>query len=160
MNRKNKFTERKKERLLLEHKEDIVCSQIRNQGLIKLDKPIPHGWIASWKLRDDIANREDRWVFDKVLELVNQPVKSRNKDFKVKLKKGKTYQTLLPGKKSITKDVYDDLHPAVQKHFHLDYYQKHRFRTYYSCTITYEFVVDIERDYITHRREQDRKSVV
>lgn len=152
--KRNKYFEREKERLRLQDESWELSKQIRNQSLVELEKPIPVGWVASWDLRDDIKRRKDSWVYYDILRLVNQSVTSRRKDFRFKPYKSKSYQTILPSKRKITSDEYDRLKPQVQKHFSLHYDSK-SFRKYYYCDITYEFVVKIKRDYITHYQEHD-----
>jgi hypothetical protein len=132
----------------------------RALGYKLLDEPIPNGYIAHWELRDDIARREDAWLFESILRDLGKTAWCKNKDFKHWNWKQKFYEDVNPYIKLISEDEYDRILPQYQHWFEYAI-GKDKVRwggviKYYECNIPdYFFKRVIERDYKTHYKVID-----
>ncbi len=81
MKKRNKYWEKDKEyRRILNALYENQTAQ-RNLGYVELDQPRPKGYTAHFVLRDDIARRDDAWVFQKIIDLCGSTAWSRKDDF-------------------------------------------------------------------------------
>ena len=80
----------------------------RNLGYKELDKPILHGYNMEYVLRDDIARREDAWMYESLLKDFGGSVWCRDKSFTVysRSSKGKK-EYLKPYIKKVTEREYE-----------------------------------------------------
>lgn len=147
-----------KEKLAIEKKIDELRNIQRNQNWVELDVPYKNGYYKFSDLRDDIKNRTDAWVFYECLVLVGERVWAKDKTFKRKIGKGK-YEYYYPTFGEISSETYENLVPAVKKHFsEISSYHRNwnPFRKKYSCTVPpYYFVDKVKPKWITHYKEYD-----
>lgn len=93
-------------------------------GYVELDKPIPRGWDVIVIPRADIQNREDAWIFWKIISTCVRKGFIRNKTW---YKSKKSYYQQYPYRPEFFTILEDDLKKlpaAVQKWFGLDVYGK------------------------------------
>lgn len=147
-----------KEKLKVEEEIHQLWKIQCNKNWIELEKPYKNGYYKVWDLREDIKNRDDAWVYYECIKLVGEKIWGRDKTFKKKIKKG-TYQYVSPGFGYITERAFENLIPAVKKHFsevgpyskYYNYYEKR-----YTCTVhTYYFVEKVKAHWVTHYQEFD-----
>ena len=145
MNRNSKDPLYKEYYKALEKLWDLYATR-RNNCWVELEKPYKHGYDMTLDLRDDIKRREDAWVYQTCLSLINSKVWCRDKKFVRKLRKGK-YEDIRPNKKWIDGKVYEGLHPKVKRHFykHTNMYG----RIEYHCTLSFELVCKIKPHWVT-----------
>lgn len=156
MNKKHKHF---KEWLKIYNEIDVLRDYRRNQNWIPLEKPYKSGYWTFYELRDDVKNRADAWVFEKCLELTSRANWCRDKSMTVKYKKGRI-EHIFPERKHISKDVYENLHPTVKKHFApIESWDKanwHPIYPRYYCTVPDHFFVQkVAPRWITHYQEVD-----
>ncbi len=158
---KNKYDEREQEYRLLLKKGKEVWEAQKNLGYIELDKPTPHGWDAEFILREDIARREDAWLYEYLLKEYGRKVWSRNKEFRVKTWKGK-WVNIEPHIAKLWENDLEKYISKFKKFFALsddpedqnqvNYWKGRKFK----CIVPYYFFkVKITRSYITHYKEHD-----
>ncbi len=68
MKKRNKKYLQEKDFLRLENELAKNYKAQRNLGYVELDEPIHNGYIASLCLRHDVANREDAWIFQGIID--------------------------------------------------------------------------------------------
>lgn len=151
----NKYEEYDKKYIALQKAWDKNWEAQRNLGYVELDKPRPHGWDILIIPREDVQNREDAHVFWDVLKACAKKGHIRVKSwYKSKHKKYQTYP-FRPYLKYLTKEEYQKLTPAVQKHFHFrpkgSYYGSHKLNfDFYICSVpNFYWVTKLVRSYIT-----------
>ena len=93
-------------------------------GYVELDKPIPRGWDVIVIPRADIQNREDAWVFWKIISVCVRKGFIRNKNWYKSKKFYYQEYPYRPGFFTIVEDELKRLPAAVQKWFDLDVYGK------------------------------------
>lgn len=155
MKKRNKHFWKEKQLIRLRLEDQKNSDAQRNQGLVKLEEPIHHGYNAEWVLRKDISQREDAHVYQEALDACKGSIWSKNKDFRYKSRKTKTWHIAKPKLKHINKAEYEKLSPSAKKFFHEDIsYKKNYFHrdTFYICTLSFELVTKISKSFITHRR--------
>lgn len=157
--RNSKFF-KEKQLIKLRTKDNEISNAIRNQSLVELDEPIHHGYNAEWILRSDIAKREDAHVFQEALDTCKDKIWNRNSEFKYKNTKTKRWEKVNPKLNKINKVKYEALSLSARKFFYettksSKYWRVGNTDKEYCCTLTYELVVKITKNYITHRREHD-----
>lgn len=160
MKKRNKYFLRAKELVRLKIEENKLREAKNNQGYIELEKPIPDGYVAEWKLREDITRRKDAHVYQEALDVCNRKVYSKKKDFKFKDWKTKKWYIRYPEMTPINKETYESLSASAKKMFYEDrsysrYWRQGFSDVKYKCILTYELVMDIKVSYLTHRREHD-----
>jgi len=149
--KRNKQTEKHKEFLKLQKLSNENSKAQRNLGWVELEEPIPHGWTATWTLREDIQRRADADVFWEIIRLIGGKAWSRNKDFLKKTKK-RTYELILPTIYDINEYTYENLRPAVKKHF-TKVIDPRWYHPRYVCTVPrFYWEIEISRNYITHKQ--------
>lgn len=157
MNRNDKFDKEKQVKALM-RRMDAIRRLKHSPEYVELEKPIHDGYIATYKLRDDILNRKDAEAYTSALNACNGTLWCDNKTFRYLEKKKwvEKYPTL----RKINKATYDAL-PIESKRFFYettikDKYWREGFRdTQYDCSLSYELVRVIKKDYITHRAVLD-----
>lgn len=157
--RNDKFFKEKK-LIALRMKDAEISAAIRNQSLVELDEPIHHGYNAEWVLRDDILKRDDAHVFQEALDACKGKIWNRNPEFKFKNTKTKRWEKVNPKLHKLNKVKYEALSPSAKKFFYettksTKYWRIGYNDKEYCCTLSYELVVKITKNYITHRREHD-----
>jgi hypothetical protein len=80
----NKKEEANKELLAAVKESNELYKVRRDTPWVKLDKPIHTGWTKCHVLRDDCKARSDADVFKRILGVIDVPIFSRRKDFKVR----------------------------------------------------------------------------
>jgi hypothetical protein len=143
---------KEKELLKLERELNDLWKAERNLPVIKLEKPIRHGWKKFFVLREDIANRSDAQVFREILERINSVVTCRKKNFKVK--SGKKLVDIDHHLRSIPKDSWN-FPEHYKKYFWLCGGCVHRHGPSYHFGPTFYFVTKIKPHYLTHVRVED-----
>ena len=168
--RRNKYDEQEKYKLKISRDLKEVYKEIYNIKPIELSKKIRHGYISNWKLRADIAKRQDaKWMLQ-AIEASNIQVWSDNKQFIAQYKyldylegtvevisnHKKGYKVkIYPGKRKLSTSKYEALHPAVKKYFTpKEHFNKWAGTSYmlYHLNLTYQLVEDIQIYYITHKK--------
>ncbi len=155
MKKRNKHFWKEKQLIRLRMLEGENYDAQKNEGLVKLDEPIHHGYNSTWVLRNDIAKREDAHVFQEALDACNSVLWSKNKDFRYKSRKTKTWHIIKPKLKHLKKAEYEKLSPSAKKFFHEDTTHKKNYfhrETAYKCVLSFELVTKITKSFITHRR--------
>lgn len=159
MRRDKYFYKSKEYRALLGELDEINIAQC-NLGYVKLETPIPHGYVARFKLRDDIARRDDAWVFQGIINLCGKTGWRRKNTFK-KIKDngyfhtiGRNYYGDYPDWKTIDKKSYDSLVPQVKKWFSVgtDKFGRVTFR--HNVPYFY-FEIEVEHHYRTESKVID-----
>lgn len=159
MKKRNKYFIKAKELIRLKIEDDKLTEIMCNQNLIELDKPIHNGFNAEWILRKDILNREDAHVYQEALDICKESIFSRREDFKYKDRFGK-WNFYLPKLKRINLEEYNTLSPSAKKFFFESAEKPKHWRQGFSdnmffCTLSYELVILVTKNYITHRKERD-----
>lgn len=157
MNRNDK-SNKEKEIIALKRKFDAIRNLKRNPEYVELPKPIHDGYIATYKLRDDILSRKDAEAYIAALNVCNANLWCENKDFKFLEKKKWVKKN--PTLRQINKATYDALPITAKRFFYettiKDKYWREGYRdTHYDCSLSYELVRIIKKDYITHRAVLD-----
>ena len=157
---RNDKTAKEKEVYALKRKLDSINTLKRNPEYIELEKPIHDGYIAYYKLRDDVLSRKDGQAYIEALQVCNANLWCDNKDFKYFEKKKWVKKN--PTLRKINKAMYDALSPTAKKFFYettiKDKYWRDGFRDiHYECSLSYELVRVVKKDYITHRKVLDPK---
>ena len=168
--RRNKYDEQEKYKLKISRDLEEVYKEIYSIKPIELSKKIRHGYISNWKLRADIAKRQDsKWMLQ-AIEASNIQVWSDNKQFISQYKyldylegtievisnHKKGYKVkIYPGKRKLSTSKYEALHPTVKKYFTpKEHFNKWAGTSYmlYHLNLTYQLVEDIQIYYITHKK--------
>lgn len=156
MNRKNKNYKRY---LALLEKESEIEKAIKNLGYVELDKPIHKGYDAYLVLRDDIARRDDAWVFQYMIDNFSTHPWSNSRVFYTPKK---PWNDNRPKLNKISEEAYKRIPPQVSKYFYYDYREdkylwNNTVKRYYStvCVPEHFFVVKIKKSYLTHKRVID-----
>ena len=151
---RNKFSEKEKEYLrLLSRLSDNHLAQ-RNLGYVQLETPVPHGFTASFILRDDVARREDAWVFKAILKACARSAWRRKNDFiSVKRKRkgekdGKYHPNQYPHFVHLTEDKYLGLDPKCRKWFDVEV-DKWGSKWYFLNIPNFFFEIKVVRHYRT-----------
>lgn len=158
--RKDKYAEAKKEWFTLQKRYEANRKAQRALGWIELPKPRFAGYEKFYVLRDDIARREDSWVFQQIIDKFGKTVKSKTKDFTYYDWTLRKKLVARPGIRAITIREFEALHPQVKKHFYKSEAKEDwdfRSREYmYRCSIDqYYFSEKIRKYYITRVREHN-----
>jgi hypothetical protein len=156
---KNKYDEVSKEYWTLLARQEAVETAQKNLNYIELDKPVHRGWNAEYVLRDDVARREDAWLFNALLANCGSKVWCKDKSFKRKIHKGKE-EILKPSFGRIYESEWKTFIPAAQKYFTVstnpdDHPCSWRGRIYYCNLPWWYFTIKITKHYVTHYQEHD-----
>lgn len=125
MKKRNKHWERdKKYRKLLKVSAANSTAQ-RNLGYLQLKNPIPYGYEAYYVLRDDIANREDAWVFQMIIDVCGWSAWRKKNTFEDIAKRRTSHRYKhhnwdYPHFEGVGEHIYNQLPPEVKKWFSLD----------------------------------------
>jgi len=103
--RNNKYLNDKKILKLYKEFNDLTFSK-KHYTLKKLDKPIRDGWEKSYVLRSDLDPTKIP-ILQKILNVINTKIYSKNKDFKYK-----------PHKSKVKKDIPHELKSLSSEEFH------------------------------------------
>lgn len=157
--RNSKFF-KEKQLIQLRTKSYEISDTIRNQSLVELDEPIHHGYNAEWVLRADIAKRDDAHIFQEALDACKGKIWGKIPEFKYKNTKTKRWEKVNPKLNKINKAKYEALSLSAQKLFYettksTKYWRIGYNDKEYCSSLSYELVVKITKNYITHRREHD-----
>lgn len=143
-----------KEYLRLERELCRVDEAQKELGYYELEKPVHNGYLAFFKLRDDVAKRENGDRLAELLEKYSTIEWSRNKSFTEKT--GKTIRVIEPKLKQIREYDFNDI-PSKDK----EYFTSIWVKSYWNNTYTKHYVLDFpkyfmvikkKKDYITHRK--------
>lgn len=157
MKKRNKYWERDKEYIrLLDALEKNRTAQ-RNLGYVELEEPIPHGFNAYFVLRDDIANRDDAWILQRIIDSCSHSA----------WRKKNTFQTVKARRerhgdhnaKNCRFDQYPNFHNITEAQYNAFTIEAKKWfsssedkwgRSYYYVNVPiFYFEVKIERDYRT-----------
>lgn len=152
---KNTKKETYKEYLrLLTRQHEINLAQ-KNLGYVELEKPIHHGYLCHFELREDIQRQTDGPILAKLLENYSTIEWSRTKDFILRRKK-RTH-LIEPKLKKLEVREYEKLDEKT-KGFFRETWEKGWFE-YRKCYVLdfprYYLVIKKKKDYITHQKVID-----
>lgn len=160
--KRDKHFYKEKEIIRLKQESREVWESIRNQGSIKLEKPIHHGYHATFVLRADISRRDDAHVYQEALNACNAVIWCKNPDFKFKNRKTKKMERHYPSLKKIHKAEYEKLSLSARKLFSEDtskeaskYWRLGYNDKIYISNLSFELVTKVTKAYITHRQEHN-----
>ena len=154
MSKRNKYFEREKKYLALRQALDDNRQAQRDLGYVELAEPIPHGFNVFFTLRKDIANREDAWVFQTILDRFGTRPWWKKNYFIHPPKRWECYYHALPGIREIGQGTYLELPRPIQKWF--SEYKVAQNIQWYSCTVPrFFFEAQIEQNYRTRVRVMD-----
>ena len=159
MSKNTKHKDYKRYLALMERESELEAA-IRNLGYVELEKPIHKGYEAYLELREDIARRQDAWVFQYIIDNWSTITWSPTTVFYEKKRCYVIDRT--PKIKLMSEEQYLKLPPQVAKYFRHDYLEdKPRWNgtvaKYYSASYVpdFYFVMKIRNSYITHRKVVD-----
>ena len=127
-----------------------------NKGYLIPVKPFQEGWYRTFVLRDDATRRSDAHILKKVLDIVNNRVFCRKKDFLYYDWKEHKHLPIEQKLNSISEREYEKLDEQLKSYFYR-YIEIQRFRYQLQEKITYKvrkpvfFVYKIYPRMITHR---------
>lgn len=119
--KRNKYWERDKEYIRLLNALEKNRTAQRNLGYIDLEHPIPHGFDAYFVLREDIANRDDAWIFQAIIDKYSTTAWRKKNTFStIKERRNNVDNGFFndyPYFKNISESEYTTLIPQAQKWF-------------------------------------------
>ena len=139
MKKRNKKYLQEKDFIRLKKAEVVNYTAQRNLGWVELEKPIHDGFTAKLKLRDDVANRQDAWVFQNILDNFGTESFARKlSDFRFNDRKKRwldpnTYRR--PHISEISEHTYLNLSTQEQKYFANSILGYGWHASYYYCTV-------------------------
>lgn len=156
MSKNTKHKDYKRYLALNRRSSEIYAAQ-KALGYVELEKPIHRGYEAYLVLREDIARRDDAWVFQYIIDnFATQPWSIDGVFYR---KHRRWYNDNRPKIRSISESGYLQLPPQVAKYFYHDYKEDKAswngvVYKYYSCTTVPEhfFVMKVVKSYITHKK--------
>lgn len=161
MKKRNKKSFREKDFLRLKHAIAQNWKAQQNLGWIQLDNPIHDGYVSYLVVREDIAMRDDAWVFKEIAHKFGTSCyakKAGNLLFPVRKKRNRKKSKLEivhknPRIKEISKREYDLLAPQVRKFF-IKWNAIFPWKgETYGCTLPYfYFERKAEKYWITHAK--------
>lgn len=144
-----------------------INKKLRTLPLKKLDTPFQKGWLVYFDIREDIKSRKDYIYIKEAFDLTYKDNYLLEKDPKhiTMIRSGVQYYKkegkiilLYPGKRSISKKVYESLKPQTQKYFYLDTlsysYEKYKREFYFLNLPRYFLVLKTKKNIITHYIER------
>jgi hypothetical protein len=166
MKKRNKEYLKEKDFLRLQRASEENYEAQRNLGWIELDEPVHSGFTATLTLRSDVANREDAWIFQEIVDKFSTSSWAKKiKDFDFLNKEnrnGNIYKNKFnfyhrPRIDDISDYNYNLLAPQVKKLFRKSssYFSSWR-GEYYVCIVpSFYFDIKIEKRWITKVRVFD-----
>jgi hypothetical protein len=155
MKKRNKQYLREKEYLRLKKASDDNWDAQRNLGWIQLDEPLHTGYTAKLVLRSDIANREDAWIFQTIIDnYSSSSYAKRLRDLDFSKKDIKSYRIYgRPHVYSISENTYNSMNPQIKKWFQKLSFTSSWAGERYSCDVpNFFFEISIEKYYTTKIR--------
>jgi hypothetical protein len=161
MKKRNKKSLQEKDFLRLQRESAKNYETQRNLGYVELDEPIHNGYRASLCLRHDVANREDAWIFQGMIDCYGTTCfakKVKDLDFsKPTFTKHTKYSSYLvyhkPHIEEISEYEYNTLVPQAKKWFSKrPAISVWRGDTYKSIVPSFFFDIQIEKNFITKMR--------
>jgi hypothetical protein len=146
-------------RLLAE--EDKLNTIRKNLGYRELPKPVQHGYNAYLVLREDIARRDDAFIYQHLIDEYSYETWSKTPEFYIKKKNYILDKT--PKFKHIDENLYDRLNLRVKKFFYHDKSKDFKswdgsVRKKYICSLPpYYFVMKVKKSYLTHEKIVDNE---
>jgi hypothetical protein len=127
----------------------------RNLGYRELEQPRHHGYEAYLVLRDDIANREDSYIYQHLIDNYASVTWSKDGVFNYK-KRGYVIDNT-PIFRRVDENHYNNLDSRILKHFVHDRFKDESTwfgikRYFYSYVPSYYFVMEIRKSYLTHEK--------
>jgi len=159
--RKDKFSEAKSEWFALDKRLDEVTKAQCALGYMELDKPRFAGYTKNLVLRSDIANRDDAHVFQEIINLFEQEVHSKRKDFMYYEWKTRKKVVLNATVSAISPDSYEKLAPALKRWFSKEAHKRwDYFKPVHGCNIpNFFFEQKVSKRYITKLRVIDESLI-
>ena len=157
--KKDKYDEISKEyRSLLKYSEEVAKAK-KNLGYIDLEKPIHRGYDAEYVLREDVARREDAWLYQAILNDLGRKAWCKDKSFKRKYRKGKV-EEIAPYVSKIYESQWQTFIPAAQKLFSVssdirDTPHPWKGKVYVAVFPHWFLKVKISKHYVTQYKEHD-----
>jgi hypothetical protein len=153
---RDKYFEAELQWRALKNKYDSNQAAQRALGWVDLDEPRFIGYKKTLILRSDIANREDAWVFQTIIDRFGTTVTSRKKDFLVYEWKTRKHHVQSAGVREISKSEYESLAPQIKKWFTEETTSLHLWNKKFYCTVPYFFFEEkMSRNYLTRVRVSD-----
>ncbi len=157
MKKRNKQYLKEKEYLRLKNALDANYKAQRNLGWVELEEPIHRGYTSYLKLRNDISNREDAWIFEGIIERFGSThhLKRKNDISLLNNKKNRCNINYYhnPLIRDIKQKDYDYLIPQAQKHFIKRINNNPWQSDTYACIIpNFYFEIKIEKHWVTRQR--------
>lgn len=156
MKKRNKHWEYEREYHKLLNALEINQIAQRNLGYIELEHPIPHGFNAYFVLREDVANRDDAWVFQGIIDHCGrtawrrrntfETVKDRRKTFARPFKKGENEP--YPDFRTVDEREYNSFVAEARKWFTKSEDKWGRIYYYVNVPIFY-YEIKVEQHYRT-----------
>lgn len=115
--KRNKKTEQGKELLRLYRQYQETWSRRGEHGHFVEVKPYQTGWVRSFTLRQDIANRSDAGKIRRILEKINTEVRCNRKDFLHKKYDTKKWVPIEQHTKGLSEKEFSELTSHEQKYF-------------------------------------------
>lgn len=146
--------------LKLRAEELRIDTLINNLGYIELEEPIHHGYIGFFKLREDVARRDNADVLNYLVENYTSAPWCRTKDFIVK-KKGRK-EIVEPKYLKIRESEYLKVPVKLQSFFTKGWERTWGggYWEYFSLNLPRHYlVIKKKRDYITHRKVIDSQLI-
>jgi hypothetical protein len=165
----DKYEKKYKEFLKAEKRLHEIQKELRNIPLVPLKVPFQKGWEVTIKLRDDIARRSDANVINTLLFLgydkgyitksLND-VKAIRKGQKsipyIDAKGRKCSRSLIPSKKRVSEDRYNEFPNSMQKYFDYDrislLFKTYGRKIYEVYLPDYWLVLKVRPYIVTHQR--------
>src|SRR5438445_620895 len=107
-----------------------------NLGYMQLTEPIPNGYTVKLVLRNDIANRDDAWIFQAILDNYSKPKWWRKNYSAIKnLKNLDVYYYTYPSISKIDEEEYNSLKSVIKKCFSISSVYNRFNKKEYFCNI-------------------------
>lgn len=154
MKKRNKYWERDKEYQRLLSALEINQTAQRNLGYIELENPVPDGFNAYFVLREDVAKRDDAWVFQGIIDHCSTTAWRKKNNFQsVKEKRTKPFEEKsfyndYPHFVNINEDKYNRFVPQVKRWFS-EAVDKWGRKYYYVTVPIFYYEIKIEQHYRT-----------
>lgn len=144
-------------RLLAE--EDKLETIQRNLGYRELEKPVHYGYNAYFVLREDVARRDDAFIYQHIIDNYSTETWSKTPEFYIKKKR--YYEDRRPTFQDIPESLYNRLDVRVAKHFYHDSEKDRKswdgsvIKTYVCGIPPYYVVMKVKKSYLTHEKVID-----